>query len=78
MYRDAGPIVAEAQWIELLHAVAKGDPRALRELFEKSHPVVLAFVTCVVHDRATAERLTVDVFYDVWRRRRRTTLRSAR
>jgi RNA polymerase sigma-70 factor (ECF subfamily) len=59
--------IPEAQWVAWLRTIAGGDARALRELFEATHQIVLTFVSRIVSDRQTAEQLTVEVFYDVWR-----------
>jgi RNA polymerase sigma-70 factor, ECF subfamily len=59
--------VREAQWIALLRAIGAGDLRALRDLFEGAHAIVLTFISRVVDRPEIAERLTVEVFHDVWR-----------
>ena len=64
---DTGPLVHETQWIAWLREIAAGDPRALRALFDTTHDVVCTFISHVVGNRETAESLTVEVFYDVWR-----------
>ena len=64
---DTGPLVHETQWIAWLREMAAGDPRALRDLFETTQDVVCTFISHIVGDRETAESLTVEVFYDVWR-----------
>lgn len=64
---DTGALVEEAQWVALLRAIAAGEPRALRTLFESTQALVFEFIARAVTSQATAERLTVEVFYDVWR-----------
>ncbi len=64
--QDSGALIAEAQWVMWLRAIAAGDPRALRDLFETTYPVIFTFISHIVGDREAAERLTVEVFHDVW------------
>ncbi len=69
LYADpAGKPVSEAEWASLVHAIAGGDQRALRALYERTHRVVFTLIVRISNDRQTAEELTVDVFHDVWRR----------
>jgi DNA-directed RNA polymerase specialized sigma24 family protein len=62
-----GPLVLETQWRTWLRAIAARDPRALRDLFETAQDVVCTFISRIVDDRNTAESLTIEVFFDVWR-----------
>ncbi len=62
-----GPLLLETQWTAWLREIAAGDPRALRDLFETTQDVVYTFISRIVDDRKTAESLTIEVFYDVWR-----------
>lgn len=58
----------EADWTELVHAIAGGDERALRTLYGLCHRVVFTLLLRMTARRDVAEELTVDVFHDVWRR----------
>jgi RNA polymerase sigma-70 factor (ECF subfamily) len=61
-------VVAESEWVQLVNAVARGDQLALHALYERTHRVVFTLVMRITSNRETAEELTLDVFYDVWRR----------
>src|SRR5258706_11797901 len=60
--------VSEKDWIGLVQAIAAGDQLALHGLYERAHRVVFTLIMRITGSRETAEELTVDVFYDVWRR----------
>jgi RNA polymerase sigma-70 factor (ECF subfamily) len=60
--------VSEAAWVELVQAIAAGDQRALHALYTQTHRIVFTLIMRIVSNRETAEELTVNVFYDVWRR----------
>jgi RNA polymerase sigma-70 factor, ECF subfamily len=60
--------VPESDWIGLVQSIAEGDQHALSALYERTHRLVFTLMVRITNDRATAEELTVDVFYDVWRR----------
>jgi RNA polymerase sigma-70 factor, ECF subfamily len=60
--------VSEAVWVGLVQAIAAGDQRALQALYAQTHQIVFTLIMRIVRNRETAEELTVDVFYDVWRR----------
>lgn len=69
LYADsASKPVSEGEWASLVQAIAGGDQRALRALYERTHRVVFTLIMRISNDRQTAEELTVDVFHDVWRR----------
>lgn len=69
LYPDPGPKrVSEDAWVALVQAIAAGDQRALRALYERSHRLVFTFLARLVNDRQAAEELTVDVFHAVWSR----------
>jgi RNA polymerase sigma-70 factor (ECF subfamily) len=61
-------LVSEGEWAALVRAVATGDEVALHALYERAHRPVYTFIVRMTGNRETAEELTVDVFYDVWRR----------
>ena len=60
--------VSEDEWLELVRAVAVGDQRALHSIYDQMHRIVFTLVLRIIKNRETAEEVTVDVFYDVWRR----------
>lgn len=60
--------VTEAEWVGLVQSVAAGDQRALHALYERAHRVVFTLSLRITGNRETAEEVTLDVFYDVWRR----------
>jgi RNA polymerase sigma-70 factor (ECF subfamily) len=69
LYADATKArVSEKYWIGLVRSIAGGDQQALHALYERSHRLVFTLTMRITNDQATAEELTVDVFYDVWRR----------
>ena len=58
----------ESEWAGLVRSMAAGDQLALRTLYEQTRRIVFTLIMRIVNDREAAEELTVDVFYDVWRR----------
>jgi RNA polymerase sigma-70 factor (ECF subfamily) len=60
--------VSEAEWVGLVERIGAGDQVALRGLYERTHRIVFTLMVRIVGNRETAEELTVDVFYDLWRR----------
>lgn len=52
----------------LVRAIAAGDQRALRALYDTTHRLVFTFVARLLNDRQSAEELTVDTFHAVWSR----------
>ena len=69
LYADkARPRVSEAEWVELVCAIATGDQLALQRLYGRTHRLVFTLIMRIVKNRETAEELTLDVFHDVWRR----------
>jgi RNA polymerase sigma-70 factor (ECF subfamily) len=60
-------LVSEADWVDLIQAVAGGDQRALYALYERAHRVVFTLAVRITANRETAEEVTLDVFHDVWR-----------
>ncbi len=68
---DADRTVArlpEDAWVALVRGMAAGDERALRTLYETTHRLVFTFLARLLHDRQSAEELTVDTFQAVWSR----------
>jgi RNA polymerase sigma-70 factor (ECF subfamily) len=69
LYPDASkPLVPEADWVALVRDVATGNQLALHGLYERAHAVVFTLALRITRSRETAEEVTLDVFYDVWRR----------
>jgi len=69
LYRNSSDgLVSEAEWVALVRSVAAGDQEALLALYQRAHRVVFTLVMRITANRATAEEVTLDVFYDVWRR----------
>ena len=62
---DASP--PEREWVALIRSIAAGDQRALHALYERSHRLVFTLIYRLVGKRQTAQRLTIEVFHDIWR-----------
>lgn len=60
--------VPESAWVAFVRAMAAGDQRALRALYERTHRIVFTFVARLLNDRRSAEEVTVDTFHAVWQR----------
>ena len=60
--------ISEGEWLELVQAVAGGDQRALYSLYERTHRIVFTLIVRITSNRETAEEVTCDVFYDLWRK----------
>jgi len=60
--------VSEEEWLKLLRAIAGGDQGALHSLYEQTHRIVFTLIVRITMNRETAEEVTLDVFYDVWRK----------
>lgn len=60
--------VSENEWLQLVRAVAGGDQGALHSLYERTHRIVFTLIVRITANRETAEEVTLDVFYDVWRK----------
>ena len=58
----------ESEWVALVVAIAARDAAALDALYQRTHRIVFTLVVRIVHDRASSEEITLDVFHDVWRR----------
>lgn len=69
LYADRSrPRVSEDEWLALIRSVAAGDQSALHSLYQQTHRIVFTLVLRITLNRETAEEVTVDVFYDVWRK----------
>ena len=52
--------------VELLKLIARAQPDALSELYDRYHRLVFSLALNSVADYATAEEITLDVFTRVW------------
>ena len=69
LYADKSKVrVSEDEWLQLVRAVAGGDQRALYSLYEQTHRIVFTLIVRITANQETAEEVTLDVFYDVWRK----------
>src|SRR4051794_19081993 len=69
LYADKSRVrVSEDEWLQLVRAVAGGDQCALHSLYEQTHRIVFTLIVRITMNRETAEEVTLDVFYDVWRK----------
>jgi RNA polymerase sigma-70 factor (ECF subfamily) len=59
---------SEERWVGLVQSIAAGDQIALHALYAQTHRIVFTLVVRITGNRETAEEVTLDVFYDVWRR----------
>jgi RNA polymerase sigma-70 factor (ECF subfamily) len=69
LYADKSKVrVSENEWLRLLRAMADGDQSALHSLYEQTYRIVFTLIVRITMNRETAEEVTLDVFYDVWRK----------
>ena len=68
LYARSKAPVPECDWVALVQSIAAGDQLALHALYQRAHRIVFTLALRLTANRETAEELTVDVFYDVWRR----------
>jgi RNA polymerase sigma-70 factor, ECF subfamily len=69
LYADKSKVhVTEDEWLQLVRAVAAGDQRALHSLYEQTYRIVFTLIVRIIANRETAEEVTLDVFYEVWRK----------
>jgi RNA polymerase sigma-70 factor, ECF subfamily len=69
LYADKSRIrVSEDEWLRLIQAIADGDQGALHSLYEQTYRIVFTLIVRIIMNRETAEEVTLDVFYDVWRK----------
>lgn len=59
---------SETDWLRLVQSIATGDQIALHSLYEQTHRIVFTLIFRITKNRETAEEVTLDVYYDVWRR----------
>jgi RNA polymerase sigma-70 factor (ECF subfamily) len=69
LYADKSKVrVPEDEWLRLVRAIADGNQGALHSLYEQTHRIVFTLIVRITANRETAEEVTLDVFYDVWRK----------
>jgi RNA polymerase sigma-70 factor (ECF subfamily) len=69
LYADKSKIrVSEDEWLRLIQAIAGGDQGALHSLYEQTYRIVFTLIVRIIMNRETAEEVTLDVFYEVWRK----------
>jgi len=68
LYAKSKAPAPEQDWTALVQLIAGGDQLALHALYERAHRPVFTLIMRITSNRETAEELTIDVFYDVWRR----------
>lgn len=61
-----GATVDEAEWQQLVRAMAGGDAQALHALHERSHRIVFTLLIRLVGDQRTAEELTLKTYQRAW------------
>jgi RNA polymerase sigma-70 factor, ECF subfamily len=61
-------VPSEKEWFALVRSAAAGDESALHALYERAHRLVFTLSVRITGSRESAEEVTLDVFYDVWRR----------
>ena len=61
-------VVTEKDWLRLVESIGKGDQLALHALYERTHRLVFTLIMRITCNQETAEELTLDVFFDIWRR----------
>ena len=65
LYAKSKPLQLEADWVQLVQAVADGDRRALLTLYDRASDVVFTLALRICLQRQMAGELTLDVFIDV-------------
>ena len=65
---SAKPLVPEKDWVDLVQSIAAGDEGALYALYDRTHRIVFTLAVRITRNTETAEEVTLDVFYEVWRR----------
>jgi len=58
--------VVEKDWLALVHAIGAGDEAALRVLYEKTYPVVFAYMLRLTGNRELTDALLIEVYQDIW------------
>jgi hypothetical protein len=67
LYANKGrPRRSGADWIALIQQAARRDQRALQTLYVRTHYLVFALIMRITNHALCAEKLTLDLFCDVW------------
>ena len=61
------PVVSESAWVALVRRMAAGDALALHSMYERTHRLVFTLILRITSSRQTAERLTLDVYHQMWK-----------
>lgn len=64
-------VPSEPQDAELMAAINRGEPSALERLYDRHGAAVLAICLRILRDRAEAEEVLEEVFWEIWVRRER-------
>jgi len=64
-------IPPESQDADLMAAINRGESAALERLYERHGPAVFAICLRILRDRAEAEEVLEEVFWEIWARRER-------
>ncbi|HEY7392026.1 MAG TPA: sigma-70 family RNA polymerase sigma factor [Bryobacteraceae bacterium] len=71
LYGDKTKVPApEEKWLRLVKSIAGGDQLALHSLYQQTYRIVFTLILRITNNRETAEEVTLDVYYEVWRRAR--------
>jgi RNA polymerase sigma-70 factor, ECF subfamily len=65
--RNPKMLILEKEWAALVGAMAAGNQPALHALYERTHRIVYTLIVRLVGNRNTAEEVTLDVFFGLWR-----------
>ncbi|HEX5421062.1 MAG TPA: sigma-70 family RNA polymerase sigma factor [Gammaproteobacteria bacterium] len=68
LYADSTQAPTESDWQALVRSIAAGDQAALRALYERTQRIVFTLIMRITQSPETAEEVTLEVFFDVWRR----------
>jgi RNA polymerase sigma-70 factor (ECF subfamily) len=69
--RPAAPRRDDGVDVELMARIGSGDPAALGTLYERRSGLVLALCLRILRDRAEAEDVVEEIFWELWQRRDR-------
>ncbi len=69
LYSDKVRIrTSEKEWLALVTSIAAGDQLALHSLYQQTYRIVFTLTFRITNNRETAEEVTLDVYYEIWRR----------
>ncbi|HEY9047745.1 MAG TPA: RNA polymerase sigma-70 factor [Ohtaekwangia sp.] len=61
----------EAEDVELIRSIKRGDPRGLELLFRRLYPRLYAYAQKFLHDTNDSEEVVQELFYTIWKHRER-------